>query len=271
MFNKISFIGAGSMAEAIIAGIINKDVLQNNQIYVTNKNNEERLNRLHHQFKINCLSNKQEVVEGADVIVLSMKPDDITEAVQSIKKYMNRDQIVISVVAGISTDYIAQLLEGKYSIIRAMPNTSASIGYSATAITKGKNAAKEHLLLSEILFKSIGTTTIIEEEEMHIVTGISGSGPAYIYYLVEAMEQAAIEGGLHPTVAKSLITQTVLGAGEMLKQTEEETNVLRKNITSPAGTTEAGIKTLEKYNFQEAVVQCVHNARNRSIELGNRD
>lgn len=271
MFNKISFIGAGSMAEAIIAGIINKNVLQRDQIYVTNKNNKERLTKLHNLFQINCSRNKKEVIEGADVIVLSMKPADVTEAIQSIKEYMNPDQLIISVVAGIVTDYISKLLDDKYSIIRAMPNTSASIGHSATAITKGKHATKEHLLLSEVLFKSIGTTTIIDEEDMHIVTGISGSGPAYIYYLVEAMEQAAIESGLHPTVAKYLIAQTVLGAGEMLKQTEEETNILRKNITSPAGTTEAGIKTLAKYNFQEAIVECVCNARDRSIELGNID
>lgn len=268
MINKLAFIGAGSMAEAIIAGITRKGLVESDQIYVTNKSNKERLTKLGEKFQVQCLRDSEKVIEGADIIVLSMKPTDLTNAVHSIKNFIKPNQLVISVVAGISTKYISGLLNRDIPVIRAMPNTSASIGHSATAIAKGNNVTKRHLVMSETLFLSIGTTTIIDEEDMHIVTGISGSGPAYIYYLIEAMEQAAIESGLDPVVAKSLLTQTVIGAGKMLEQTDKKIATLRKNITSPAGTTEAGIKALAKFNFQEAVTECVYSARDRSIELG---
>lgn len=270
MFSKIAFIGAGSMAEAIIAGILKQETLQPEQIFVTNKNNKERLAKLHEQYKVQCLHDKQAVIKNADVVILSMKPSDLTMAVQSIKQYIKPKQLVVSVVAGVSTKHIEELLSGEYAIIRTMPNTSASIGYSATAIAKGTYATEQHVVMGESLFQGIGTTETIDEKDMHIVTGISGSGPAYIYYLVEAMEAAALEAGLDPTVAKALLTQTVIGAGEMLKQTDKQTENLRKDITSPAGTTEAGIQTLASYHFQEAVIKCVHHARDRSIELGEK-
>src|SRR5690625_4172934 len=128
-----------------------------------------------------------------------------------------------------------------------MPNTSATICYSATAITKGAFATDADITLARRLFEAIGTVSVVEEEQMHIVTGISGSGPAYIYYLVEAMLQAAKEEGLDEQTAKQLITQTVIGAGNMLQQRAESVTVLRENVTSPNGTTAAGIKTLGDY------------------------
>src|SRR5699024_5070807 len=118
------------------------------------------------------------------------------------------------------------------------------------------------------LFEAIGSVSVVEEEKMHIVTGISGSGPAYVYYLVEAMEKAALEEGLDEDTAKQLITQTIIGAGNMLKHAKDPVTILRENVTSPNGTTAAGIRTLSEYKFQEAVENCVKSATKRSIELG---
>lgn len=268
MFNKIAFIGAGSMAEAFISGIIKTGFLQSDQIVVTNNNNQARLDLLHDRYRIQTIHDKRIVLEGADLIVLSVKPYDIKSAVDSIKQYIKPNQLIVSVVAGVSTDYISKLIGQAIPVIRAMPNTSASIGFSATAITKGINATEKHIEQSEDLFKTIGTTVIVNEKDMDAVTGVSGSGPAYVYYLVEAIEKAAMEVGLDETVAKSLITQTIIGAGEMLKHSGETAETLRKNVTSPAGTTEAGIKALEKYDFQKAMVECIKSACNRSAELG---
>src|SRR5690625_2930089 len=141
-----------------------------------------------------------------------------------------------------------------------MPNTSASIGYSATALSKGKFSSEKHIEMSTLLFNTIGITAIVEEEDMDIVTGLSGSGPAYIYYLIEAMEKAAVENGLDPETAMLLITHTIIGAGKMLKQSGKSAKELRINVTSPGGTTEAGLKTLSDYNFQEAMMECVKSA-----------
>lgn len=268
MIKKIAFIGAGSMAEAIISGIVKAEIMKKGKIVATNKNNSERLERLEREYKIQPLMDKEEVMQGADIIILSTKPYDLKNAVASIKAYMKPNQLIISVIAGISTDHISDLIGSDVPVVRAMPNTSASIGHSATAISAGKYALDEHLGDAEALFNTIGTTTIVKEADMHIVTGISGSGPAYIYYLVEAMEKAAIESGLDENVAMDLITQTVVGAGEMLKTSGESAAVLRKKITSPAGTTQAGVEALQKNDFQRAVIDCVRSARDRSIELG---
>lgn len=265
---KISFVGAGSMAEAVIAGIVNTQFLKSDQVFVINKENKQRLDELHEKYGVVAETNKENVVKGADIIVIATKPYDVKDAILSIAPYVKEDQLIVSVVAGISTEQIVNNIQKKIAVIRTMPNTSATIGYSATAICKGKYATDEHIKQAIALFEAIGTVSVVNEEQMHIVTGISGSGPAYVYYLVEAMLKAAQEEGLDERTAKQLITQTVIGAGKMLENRSEPVTVLRENVTSPNGTTAAGIKTLSEYDFQEAVVQCVKNATKRSIELG---
>src|SRR5690625_4218973 len=268
MVQKISFIGAGSMAEAIIEGLINENVLTSEQIYVTNKENEARLEELKGKYKIIGNTNKSEVIQNSDVVIFATKPYDMEDAILDTKDSIREDQLVISVVAGVSTEFIANKLGKEIAIIRTMPNTSAAIGQSATAITKGKFATERDLALAEQLFKAIGTVSVVDEDRMHIVTGISGSGPAYVYYLVEAMEKAAELEGLDKETAKQLITQTIIGAGKMLKQSEKAASILRENVTSHNGTTAAGIRTLEENHVKEAVIECVKSATNRSKELG---
>ncbi len=266
--NKIAFVGAGSMAEAIIAGLVNKKFAKKERIYVSNKDNEDRLNEIHRKYGVIITKNKQKVIEDADVVILATKPYDIKNALSEINEYLQENQLVVSVIAGISTHYIQSELNGKNPVIRTMPNTSATIGYSATAIAKGNFASDDHIETTKTLFQAIGTVSVVEESQMDIVTAISGSGPAYIYYLVEAMEKAAIEEGLEQKIAKQLINQTVIGAGKMLSQSNEQAEVLRENVTSPNGTTAAGIASLTANNFKNTVVECVKSAMNRSIELG---
>lgn len=267
MVKKVSFIGAGSMAEAIIGGMVNNNFLKGDQIYVSNKTNESRLQQLTQKYGVVSSTNKRDVIEDANIIVLAMKPHDIENAVSDIKQFIKPDQLIISVAAGVTTSHITSLVGKEIAVIRSMPNTSAAIGQSATALAKGEFATDNHLKLATELFNAIGTVSVVAEDDMHIVTGISGSGPAYIYYLVEAMEKAAEEVGLDSVIAKQLITQTIIGAGEMLKQSNESAQTLRENVTSPNGTTAAGIQTLSEHNFQEAVIKCVKSAKNRSQQL----
>ncbi|MEW9675344.1 pyrroline-5-carboxylate reductase [Lentibacillus sp. L22] len=269
MVEKICFIGAGSMAESIIIGILNKRFLTGSQIVVTNKNSEERLTKLQNMYDIQVTADKKYAIDGAELIILATKPHDIGEAIDQVKTYIKPTQLVISVVAGIDTGFISERLGSKVPVVRVMPNTSASIGLSATAITAGVHARKTDLDLADSLFKTIGTTVIVEERDMHAVTGISGSGPAYFYYLVESMEKAAAQAGLDHTVANDLITQTIIGAGEMLKKSGESASMLREKITSPGGTTQAAIETLEENDFQQLIIKCVDSARKRSVELGD--
>ncbi|SET14175.1 pyrroline-5-carboxylate reductase [Salinibacillus kushneri] len=268
MINKMSFVGAGSMAESIMSGILNKQVVRPDQIYVTNKEDRERLEHIKTIYDVKISSDKKGVMEDADIIILAMKPKDVTDAINSIREYVSENQLVVSVLAGISTSYVEQELNQDVAVIRAMPNTSASIGFSATAIAAGKFAKSNQMNMVRQLFETIGTTTVVDEDDLHVVTGLSGSGPAYIYYLVEAMEAAAKESGLKEEISKELIVQTLVGAAEMLKNTQASPEELRQKITSPGGTTQAGLETLERYKYQEALMECIKNAKERSIELG---
>lgn len=268
MAERVCFVGAGSMAESIIAGIVHNQYVTGDHIVVTNKHNQERLGQLEKDYNIKATTDKQTAIEGADIIILATKPGDLNDAIDQIDDYVQSEQLIISVVAGIPTSVIQNHFAIHIPVVRVMPNTSASIGYSATAITAGASAGETDVQLAESLFQTIGSTVVVEEKDMHTVTGISGSGPAYFYYVVEAMEKAATESGLDREVAKDLITQTIIGAGEMLKHSGDEAHELREKITSPGGTTQAAIDTLQANDFEKTVMKAVKRARERSMELG---
>jgi pyrroline-5-carboxylate reductase len=263
----IAFIGAGSMAEALIAGMT-KTLYKSEQIIVTNRSNKERLEYIQNTYHVRAETDKEKAVKEADIIILAMKPKDAIEGITSVAHAINEHQLIISVLAGVATETIVSLIGKNVAVVRAMPNTSASISQSATALALGRYANDSHLAIAKDLFNTVGVVTVVPEEDLHAVTALSGSGPAYVYYLVEAMEKAAHEIGLDHLVAKDLILQTIIGAAEMLKTTNKHPALLRKEVTSPGGTTEAGIKVLEDYRYQEAVISCIKRATKRSVELG---
>ncbi|CUB52349.1 MULTISPECIES: pyrroline-5-carboxylate reductase ProI [Bacillus cereus group] len=265
---NISFLGAGSIAEAIIGGLLHANVVKGEQITVSNRSNETRLQELHQKYSVKGTHNKKELLTDTNILFLAMKPKDVAEALIPFKEYIHHNVLIISLLAGVSTHSIRNLLQKDVPIIRAMPNTSAAILKSATAISPSKHATAEHIQTAIALFETIGLVSVVEEEDMHAVTALSGSGPAYIYYVVEAMEEAAKKIGLKEDVAKSLILQTMIGAAEMLKASEKHPSILRKEITSPGGTTEAGIEVLQEHKFQQALISCITQAAQRSHNLG---
>lgn len=264
---NISFLGAGSIAEAIIGGLLHANVVKGEQITVSNRSNETRLQELHKKYGVKGTHNKKELLTDANILFLAMKPKDVAEALTPFKEYINNNVLIISLLTGVSTHSIRKLLQKDVPIIRAMPNTSAAILKSATAISPSKHATAEHIRTATSLFETIGLVSVVEEEDMHAVTALSGSGPAYIYYVVEAMEEAATKIGLKEDVAKSLILQTMIGAAEMLKASDKHPSILRKEITSPGGTTEAGIEVLQEHKFQQALISCITQATKRSHNL----
>jgi len=265
---RIGFLGAGSMVEAMLSGIVKQGIIPVDQISLTNRSNEERLQELSDQFGVRSLRDQQELISESDILILGMKPKDVAEACLSLKGKVRADQLVITVIAGVSTDCIGQWLGVECPIIRSMPNTSSAIGLSATGIAKGRFATDDHLRLATRLFESIGSVYAVPEEDLDIITGLSGSGPAYIYYLVEAMESAGASAGLSPEMARELTIQTLLGAAQMLKHTKEEPSTLRRKVTSPGGTTQAGLEVLESYDFQKAISAAILRAAERARELG---
>lgn len=266
---KLVFVGAGSMAEAMISGIGASGLLPGEQIWLTNKQDTQRLQTLEQRYGVQTTYNYDELFIDANAVVLAMKPKDAASAIEEIKSYLTDGMLVISVLAGVSIAAIESAAGASLAVARVMPNTSAAIGKSATALAVNENVTDAQKGLVKELFNTIGLTTIVEESQLDAVTGLSGSGPAYIYYLVEAMEQSAAEIGLEKQTAKQLIIQTLLGAAEMLTKSDKEPSQLRFEVTSPGGTTEAGISVLEQHGVKSAFISCIKEATAQSKKLGS--
>ena len=262
---KIIFIGAGSIAEALIHGWVENEVINANHVYISNRSNQERLDELTNKYGVNQLKDYQEL-KDADLIILAMKPKDARVAMDAIRPYVKDDIAVLSVLAGISIQTIADHL-GNRPIARVMPNTSATIGMSASGIAFNELVTDVQRALYTQMLEAVGIVIEVEEDKLHAVTALSGSGPAYLYYLVEAFERVGIEFGLSKEIVRELMVQTIAGSAEMLKSVKEDPEVLRKKVTSPGGTTEAGIKALEAMAFNDAIATCIRSAENRSREL----
>jgi len=266
--NKIAIIGAGSMAEAFISGILENELIDKRNIWVTNHGNKERLNLLEKRYGISSTYELDTLFKGADIVMLAMKPKDADSAISKIHKYLTEDMLIVSVLAGVSMRTIETLARKPLSIARSMPNTSAAVGKSATAFAVNERVTAEQLESIKKLFETVGLAKLVEEEQLDAVTGLSGSGPAYIYYLIEAMENSADEIGLDKQIAQELIVQTLIGAAEMVKNSSKSPEQLRREVTSPGGTTEAGIQVLQEYGVQQAFIACIKAAAEQSKKLG---
>ena len=271
MLNKktIAFIGAGSMAEAMISGIIAAGKIPLEQIIVSNRSNKERLKQLEETYEINGVTRENLNFNNIDMIVLAMKPKDAEIALQSIRDSLQPNHVVLSVLAGVTTSFIEQNLPFAQQVIRVMPNTSSMVRESATAISSGNHTSKQNMTLAKELLESIGEVYIIPEEQMDIFTGIAGSGPAYFYYLMEHMEEAGIKGGLTEETARLIIAQTMVGAAKMIQEQGETPTVLRENVTSPNGTTATGLAALEMHGGGIAISEAIKQAANRSREMSS--
>jgi len=263
----IVFAGAGSIAEAMISGIVEQGSIKAENIFVMNRSNKDKLISLNNEYGVSIVCAEKKALATADLIILAMKPIDIENGMKNLFPYVGNKTAILSVMAGVSIQTIENGL-GARPIARAMPNTSAAIGKSATAVAwnKAMNVDMKNLVFD--LLEAIGIVKEVEEDKLHTVTALSGSGPAYFYYLAEALEEAAITSGLSKDTARALIIQTFEGASAMLKDTGIEPAQLRKNITSPGGTTEAGLAVLEARAFKEIVAECFQHAEKRAIDLG---
>ncbi|KON87140.1 pyrroline-5-carboxylate reductase [Sporosarcina globispora] len=265
---KLAVVGAGSMAEALISGMIDSRLITGSDIWVTNKCNREKLQSMQKVYGVQATYNLSELFSGAEAVILAMKPKDAADAITLIKPYLQEDMLIISVLAGVSIESIELLAEKELPVVRAMPNTSAAVGKSASALSVNERVTKKQMEAVRDIFDTVGMSAFVEEKQLDAVTGLSGSGPAYIYYLAEAMEKSAEEIGLEKELAKEFIIQTLIGAAEMLANSAKDPQQLRKEVTSPGGTTEAGVKVLEANGVQKAFIECIKEATAQSKRLG---
>lgn len=264
----IGFLGAGSMAEALLQGLITAGLTTPERLWVTNRSNQDRLARLAKGLGVHTTSDKAEIVDVAELLVVACKPKDVPALLGEVGGLTRPGQVVLSVAAGVSTATLAEGLRAGVQVVRAMPNTSSLVRQSATAVSAGPGATAEALALCHELLEAVGKVVEVPESMLDAVTGLSGSGPAYVYAMVEALTEAGVAAGLPVAVAGELAVQTVLGAANMLRQTGEDPAVLRQRVTSPGGTTMAGLQVLQDRGFHQAIVGAVARAAERSRELG---
>ncbi|MFO7264078.1 MAG: pyrroline-5-carboxylate reductase [Bacillaceae bacterium G1] len=268
MMEIIGFLGAGSMAEAIVSGLLKQKVYAPEQIVVTNRSNRERLREWQSRYGIQPETDVAALLRRCSHLILAVKPKDMPDAMAAIRPHLRKEHTLLSVAAGISTGWLEDRCGQAIPVVRTMPNTPAAVGFSATAACLGKYAGEAEKRWTEKVFQAIGTLVWVEEAQMDAVTAVAGSGPAYFFAMVETLEQAAREQGLPPEVARLLSRQTFIGAARLLAESGEEAAVLREKVTSPGGTTAAGLARMAQRGFHEAVREAVQAAAQRSRELG---
>ena len=265
---QIFFAGAGSMSEAMIKGIVAAHVIPGKQIVVSNRKNGARLLELSEQYGVQVSRDKRADIERADIVILAMKPFDIMYALREISEALTKKKLVISVAAGVGVSTIEGQIEGEVPVIRAMPNTSSYVQASATAISGGRWVTEKHMEQARRLFEAIGTVEVVHERLLDAVTGLSGTGPAYFYYMIESLMKAGQAQGLPEETCRELLVQTMYGAAKMVRETGKTPGELRRQVSSPNGTTMAAMNVLEKGGFQELIEKAVEQATKRSREMG---
>lgn len=260
---RIAVLGGGVMGEALIVGIQRR--VHPAPIIVVSEKRPERCAELVERLGIQSAEAPQ-AVRNADVVVLVVKPQDIHDLLISIAPEVSPGALVISIAAGITTSVIESALPGSH-VVRAMPNTPARIESGLTGISAGRSCSQGKLEQARHLLTSLGVVVEVPEELQDAITSVSGSGPAYVFYLAEAMIAGAMTGGIAPDEARKIVVQTLLGAARLLQVSDEPAEVLRANVTSKGGTTAAAIAVFDERGVKEAIVAGIDAARLRSREL----
>jgi len=264
---KIAFIGAGNIAEALVAGLIKKHVVHPSHIHATDVS-EGRLKLLKDRYDICIGLNNHEAVKWADIVLLCIKPQVINEVLKQLQDLADGPQLWISVAAGIPISQILHGLGPQTKVIRVMPNTASSVLEGAAALAGGSGVSSRDLQLGQTIFESVGRAVVVDESHMDAVTGLSGGGPAYVYVFIEALADGGVKMGLTRQVAQMLAAQTVLGAAKMVLEKGESPGELKNQVASPGGTTIVGLHKLEQGGMRATVMNAVEGATLRSKELG---
>ncbi len=264
---KLGFIGAGNMASALIKGLIQSDVYHPDQLLVSDTR-REALDAIFSQYGVQSCATNNALADKSDIIVLSIKPQNMRQVLEGIKQSIRDDHLIISIAAGIPLEMIHAAVERDCPLIRVMPNTPALVQQGASALTAGKSTTPEHMALAKSIFSAVGETVEVEEKMMDAVTALSGSGPGYIFRMMECMVQAGIAMGMSRETALGLVIQTFLGAAQLAKESDRSLAELREMVSSPGGTTAAGLAILNEMGLRDIIIKACQTACRRSVELG---
>jgi pyrroline-5-carboxylate reductase len=264
---KVGFIGGGNMGEALIKGLLAANLVPPEAIYASDVR-IERLRALDQQYGVQLTEDNAELVRQADIVILAVKPQIMAAVVRQIASAVTRKKLLISIAAGVSTTTIRAALGRDARLIRVMPNTPALVLEGVTAIAKAEGLEPGDLDTAGEIFSAVGRVVTLDEDLMDAVTGLSGSGPAYVALVVESLADGGVKMGLDRITAMTLATQTVLGAARLMLETGLHPGALKDMVSSPGGTTIAGIAALEEGGIRHNLIRAVERATQRSRELG---
>lgn len=265
---QIAFIGGGNMTEALVSGLLKTGQVTPAQLIATDVR-PERLEYLARAFSIRVSSDNVRAITGAQMTVLSVEPQILDDVLAALAPALDPETLILSVAAGYPLSRLGRILARTARLIRAMPNTPAIVGRGATALALSPDLSPQDLARATALFKSVGSVTVVEERLMDAVTGLSGSGPAYMFLIIEALADGGVNVGLPRPVAVTLAAQTVLGAATMVLETGLHPAELKDRVASPGGTTIAGLHALERGGLRAALISAVEAATQRSADLGS--
>ncbi len=263
----IGFLGAGNMAEALVRGLVQGGVVAPEKIIASGPRGE-RMAELAETYRIETTTDNAALAKQADILVLAVKPQILERVVREIASSIGPHTLIISVAAGVDTAAIESHLPSGARVVRAMPNTPALVRAAATAISRGRHATEADLREAKTIFDAVGLTIVLDESQLDAVTGLSGSGPAYIFLILEALADAGVKVGLSRRSAQRLAAQTVMGSAKLLLDTDEHPGRLKDMVTSPGGTAIAGLHTLEEGGLRTTLINAVETATKRARELG---
>lgn len=265
---QIGVIGTGSMGGALVEGMLSARAVEPSQVLVSAKR-RERLDKLAQRTGVRIAADNQSVAAWADVLILAVKPQILDRVLEEIAPAVKEGALVISVAAGFPTGAIESRLPGA-RVVRAMPNTPALVRLGATGLAPGAHATEADVAVACCVFDAVGITVVLEESLLDAVTGLSGSGPSYVFLIIEALSDAGVKMGLHREHALALAAQTVLGSAKLLLETGEHPGRLKDMVTSPGGTAIAGLHTLEAGGLRTTLINAVETATLRARELGRK-
>ncbi len=267
---KFAIIGGGNMGIALARGILQTKWATPERMMIAEPL-KDKLEQIKGMAKgIKASHSNSEAAGWGDVVLLSVKPQIMGHVLEEIKSTMNDDKLVVSVAAGITTAFIEKRIGGKVAVIRAMPNIAAVVRESATAICPGKYATEEHLKVARNIFEAVGIVVDVEESLMDAVTGLSGTGPMYVFQILEGLSDAGVKVGLSRDTANILAVQTLIGSSKLIKETKEHPAKLKDLVTSPGGTAISALHSLEKNGLKALLIDAVEVASKRSAELGSK-
>jgi len=263
---KLAVLGTGKLGSILLRAYLKQGLFSSKRVSATVRHEEKAAN-LAVELGISASTNNRAAVKGADIVLLAVKPQVVGDVLKEIKPAIPKHALVISVAASVPTSYIEQRLPAKVPVVRAMPNTCSIVGTGMTGICRGSHASAEHLEIAKALFGAVGRAVVVDEKNMDAVTGLSASGPAFAYIILESLAEAGVKVGLPRDVATLLAAQTMKGAASVVLETGDHPALLKDSVTTPAGCTIDGILELEEGKLRVTLIKAVVKATQRAGEL----